>query len=203
MVECLHEYGIQQKVCRLAHSLVIKRILNSFQILGLVCDNASNNDAMVKELGVLLPSFKGQSTRVRCFAHILNLVVKVFRIGLYSPTTHIYDFVKAILSQFSKTKKASSDADEDDSEANQDSLDDLEDDIGYGDEEMDDADADDETDPSVEQSDKMAVDTVIADVEFDERLPLLTRGDVNLGRYSISKVCDTLTCVTVFTHNIL
>jgi hypothetical protein len=47
------------------------------QVLALVCDNASNNDTMVEELQVLVPSFRGQTTHVQCFAHILNLVVKV------------------------------------------------------------------------------------------------------------------------------
>ena len=86
IVECLHEYGIQQKVRR-SYTTVIKS-LTIPQILSLVCDNASNNDTMVKELEVLLPSFKGQRMHVRCFAHILNLVVKVFFIVFYSCTTY-------------------------------------------------------------------------------------------------------------------
>jgi len=40
-------------------------------------DNASNNDTLVDELSILIPSFGGRQYRVRCFAHILNLVVKV------------------------------------------------------------------------------------------------------------------------------
>jgi len=40
-------------------------------------DNASNNDTLVDELSILIPSFGGREYRVRCFAHILNLVVKV------------------------------------------------------------------------------------------------------------------------------
>ena len=40
-------------------------------------DNASNNDTLVDELSILIPSFGGCEYRVRCFAHILNLMVKV------------------------------------------------------------------------------------------------------------------------------
>ncbi|KAJ6463080.1 hypothetical protein DFH09DRAFT_849252, partial [Mycena vulgaris] len=47
------------------------------QILVLVADNASNNNTLVSELGLLITSYRGSTTRVRCFAHILNLVVKV------------------------------------------------------------------------------------------------------------------------------
>ena len=40
-------------------------------------DNASNNNTLVNELSVLIPTFGGAKYRVHCFAHILNLVVKV------------------------------------------------------------------------------------------------------------------------------
>lgn len=57
------------------------------QVLGLVCDNTSNNDTMVDELEMLLPSFGGRRTHVHCFAHILDLVVKASHIVLYSHIT--------------------------------------------------------------------------------------------------------------------
>jgi hypothetical protein len=47
------------------------------QVLAFTADNASNNNTLVDELGELLDGFGGSLTRVRCFAHILNLVVKV------------------------------------------------------------------------------------------------------------------------------
>jgi hypothetical protein len=47
------------------------------QILGFTADNASNNNTLVDELADLLNGFQGSLTRVRCFAHILNLAVKV------------------------------------------------------------------------------------------------------------------------------
>ncbi len=46
------------------------------QIMNITCDNASNNDTMVAEMGVLLPFFEGQFHRVHCFAHVVNLVAK-------------------------------------------------------------------------------------------------------------------------------
>lgn len=42
----------------------------------MICDNASNNDTMVTELESL-GGMNSAQTRVRCFCHILNLVVKV------------------------------------------------------------------------------------------------------------------------------
>ena len=47
------------------------------QILSITCDNASPNDAMVDALAELVVAFPGAANRTRCFAHILNLVVKV------------------------------------------------------------------------------------------------------------------------------
>ncbi len=44
--------------------------------ISVTCDNATSNDDMVDELEIMLPSFKGQHDRTRCFAHIINLVAK-------------------------------------------------------------------------------------------------------------------------------
>ena len=46
------------------------------QILGVTCDNTSNNDVMVNHLAVLVPTFAGASDHTRCFLHIINLVAK-------------------------------------------------------------------------------------------------------------------------------
>ena len=46
------------------------------QILSATHNNASNNNTLVNELADLLDGFQGKATRVRCFAHVLNLVVK-------------------------------------------------------------------------------------------------------------------------------
>ncbi len=45
--------------------------------LGVVCDNASNNNTMMAHLEAELGGQVGVRTRIRCFAHVLNLVVKV------------------------------------------------------------------------------------------------------------------------------
>ena len=39
-------------------------------------DNALNNDVMVDELANRLENFAGRANHIRCFAHIINLVVK-------------------------------------------------------------------------------------------------------------------------------
>ena len=46
------------------------------QMLGVTCDNASNNDTMVDEMARRIAVFEGTFSRVRCFAHVVNLVVK-------------------------------------------------------------------------------------------------------------------------------
>src|ERR1700733_14594047 len=73
------------------------------KVLTLVCDNASNNDTMTEELGCLIPSFKGKQARVRCFAHILNLVVKV-HLDSSLKKYHGDILLQAILSQYSQKK---------------------------------------------------------------------------------------------------
>jgi hypothetical protein len=40
------------------------------------CDNASNNDAMIRELAELVPGFEGEASHTRCFLHVINLVAK-------------------------------------------------------------------------------------------------------------------------------
>ena len=46
------------------------------KILSITCDNASNNDTMINVLKELVEDFPGPANQTRCFAHILNLVVK-------------------------------------------------------------------------------------------------------------------------------
>ncbi|EIW51480.1 uncharacterized protein TRAVEDRAFT_137347, partial [Trametes versicolor FP-101664 SS1] len=47
------------------------------QVFGVTCDNAESNTTMLKEMHVLVPKSHGELVRVRCFGHVLNLVVKV------------------------------------------------------------------------------------------------------------------------------
>ncbi len=45
------------------------------QILGLVCDNASNNDTLVVALVKLIPAFREEG-HIRCLGHVFNLCVR-------------------------------------------------------------------------------------------------------------------------------
>ena len=45
--------------------------------MGLTADNAKNNSTLVRALEKLILGWPGASMYVRCFGHILNLVVKV------------------------------------------------------------------------------------------------------------------------------
>ncbi|KAF8909285.1 hypothetical protein CPB84DRAFT_1673450, partial [Gymnopilus junonius] len=47
------------------------------KIMGFMADNVSNNDTLVAELANLVPGFSGLEYHVHCFAHILNLIIKV------------------------------------------------------------------------------------------------------------------------------
>ena len=47
------------------------------QILGITCDNASNNDTMIENLATIMSHFSGEANRARCLAHIVNLVAKI------------------------------------------------------------------------------------------------------------------------------
>jgi hypothetical protein len=91
---------------------------------------------------------------------------------------------KAILSQFSKTKKATDDSsdpaeDEDEDEGDEEQEEDNEE------HEVDDGD---EVDSAVAASDDAMVDQVAKEVGADKSLPSLTRDQINLGRFSLSKV---------------
>lgn len=59
------------------------------KILAITCDNASNNDTLVTELEVLLGGANSERTRVRCFAHVWNLVVKVSEFFSQSTSSHL------------------------------------------------------------------------------------------------------------------
>ncbi|POW23561.1 hypothetical protein PSHT_00020 [Puccinia striiformis] len=62
-------------------ALTVQLVVEKFQIqdkiCGIVSDNATNNGVMVRELTRLKwPRFKGETQWIRCFAHILNLIVQ-------------------------------------------------------------------------------------------------------------------------------
>jgi len=93
--------------------------------------------------------------------------------------------LQAILSQFSHSKKTSdttSENDEDDT-----ALHALEHEDGeeYAEPEPDDGD---DIDPAVQSSDSAMVDEAAAEADADDSLPQLTQEQINLGRFSLSKV---------------
>ena len=166
----------------------------NLQILAITTDNSSNNNMLIDELGDLLEGCQGSLTRVRCFAHILNLVVKV------GVVPFIYIFLvltlsrKSILLQFSHKTKVSEDTTEEvEDAAALDSLDeDLDEDTtGNGEEEHVEGD---DIDPSVEDSDATLVDEVVAEADGNLDIPTLSRNEVNLGKFAVTKV-------SVFCHN--
>ena len=61
---------------------IFYEVLCDFEIenkVGFVCtDNASNNDTFIKELGNLLKKKNFKEIHVRCFCHVINLVVQTF-----------------------------------------------------------------------------------------------------------------------------
>jgi hypothetical protein len=131
---------------------------------------------------------------VRCFAHILNLVVKV------GVVLFIYIFLvltlsrKSILSQFSHKTKASKDTTEEAEDAA--ALDSLNEDLDEdttGNSEEEHVKGDD-IDLSVEDSNAALVDEVAAEADGDLDVPMLSRDKVNLGKFAVTKV-------NIFCHN--
>ena len=57
-------------------------------MLAITSDNAETNDKVMRELKLLEPTMRGTEGRVRCFAHVLNLVVKVRVRASYIPDGH-------------------------------------------------------------------------------------------------------------------
>jgi len=175
-------------------------LLSASKVLTFTADNASNNDTLVDELSDLIPSFGGREYRVRCFAHILNLVVKVSRLfWVCCVETDITIITyQAILSQFSRKLKAKPSGDDDelmDLPINlevENQLDMFETEVngeGVGDEELDvDSDDEDEIAGDVAASDAAAVTEIIRDADESIRLDPLPSDEANLGRVSIAKV---------------
>jgi hypothetical protein len=96
---------------------------------------------------------------------------------------------KAVLSQFSHKPVATGNATEDAADAA--TLDDLDDDLGEEDamENADEEGDDDEIEPSVAESDATIVDEVAAEAEEEADVPVLSRAELNLGKFAVTKVC--------------
>ena len=74
-------------------------------------DNAGNCNTMVEHLSRLVPSFRGASSRTRCFPHTVNLIAKVsamlsfFTIKLLANVTMVHGaFISFFYRQRSKPK---------------------------------------------------------------------------------------------------
>lgn len=76
LVECLKNFNIHEKASMHNASAVIVLIL-AIQVFAVTCDNAESNTVMLREMERLLPGLRGLKTGVRCFGHVINLVVKV------------------------------------------------------------------------------------------------------------------------------
>jgi hypothetical protein len=83
MQDVLEEFGIQDKVSGFQVDGVpgLKYVR---QILSVICDNASSNEAMISKLEELNDAFSGEASLVRCFLHVVNLVAKT-TIRLFDP----------------------------------------------------------------------------------------------------------------------
>jgi hypothetical protein len=60
----------------IVHNHIQDRRADAKQILALTLDNASNNNTLVEELSKTFEGFQGSLVCMRCFAHVLNLIVK-------------------------------------------------------------------------------------------------------------------------------
>jgi len=178
--KCLKEFGISNRVRQQYRRKSIIDCLNLIsQILGQVCDNASNNDTMLTELEFLIPNgASGVHTHIRCICHIINLVVKV-RIPTQPTTASLlfksdFDSFQAILSQFTSKKTGKNSIEED-----------LDDDDILDEKELE---AAAEVDPEREAHDVQEIDEI--EKELEESLEALdqTEEDVALGKRALRKV---------------
>jgi hypothetical protein len=68
---------------------VLNEVINNYslenKISAFQTDNASNNDSALEALAISLPgAFDTKQSRLRCFGHIVNLVVKALLFGTAS-----------------------------------------------------------------------------------------------------------------------
>jgi hypothetical protein len=129
---------------------------------------------MISALAHILPKFKGQEACIQCFAHVLNLVIKVSGACLYCILLNY--FIQAILSQFSQTRQASMDDDE--NELDSEMLADLD---------NQDIDKDEEGESSYTDQDNLDSE-LLDEIEGEASHNELMQEDINLGLLAIHKV---------------
>jgi hypothetical protein len=71
-----HGHQIAEVVLPVIKTFEIEGKLGAFQT-----DNASNNDTALKALAASIPGMNVKESRLRCFGHVVNLVVKAMRYG--------------------------------------------------------------------------------------------------------------------------
>ncbi|OCF79082.1 hypothetical protein I204_01027 [Kwoniella mangroviensis CBS 8886] len=105
-------------------------------LFAITLDNASANDVLVKRLGKddSLPLFTGEDKRIRCFAHILNLVVKLLLMP-FTPNATLTRLEQMVQRQ-AQTENRLQDNENDDDDG-RDMFDDLEDEISEDEEQQD------------------------------------------------------------------
>jgi hypothetical protein len=148
------------------------------QILGLAGDNAENNSTMVDCLYDLIPSFEGQQSRIRCFLHILNLVVKAILSVFTSPRK-----CKILTDSIAKGEVSLDDDDEEDEE---------------------DEDNDEDIDPEREAWDQEQIEAVGLELEEqlkNEEFYEEVMEQIKIGTLAMKKVWCALVSVVCFTNN--
>jgi hypothetical protein len=75
-VEGHHGHEIADTVLPVIKLFEIEGNLSAFQM-----DNATNNDTALKVITASIPSISTKDSRLRCFSHIVNLVVKAMLYG--------------------------------------------------------------------------------------------------------------------------
>ena len=152
-------------------------LLKTHQILGITCDNASNNDSMVESLATIMSNFPGEANRARCLAHIVNLVAKIILRQFDEPrkkkkkTDDVLDMLTGNdggndggTEQITVDEKAEKIVDD---EEESDEFDDKMDrELDKEEKEMDDGDSDDED----EDSEKLLQDAKILEEAMEEEL---------------------------------
>ena len=151
----------------------------------MTADNAKNNDTMLDELARLFPFFRGKNVRVRCFAHVIALIVKVRATAMFVMCKLMLSRTlytpQACLSQFSRKRAAKGETKADVAEAAKRLAEDLSD---------AEADDDDMIAPkdSVEDDRDGTDDMVLNALEEENPDLVLTREEIALGQTALEKV---------------
>ena len=73
----MDDYEISKKVLINSNIYIYTYINITHQILGVTCDNMSNNDMMIENLVMIILKISGKVNQSQCLVHIVNLVAKI------------------------------------------------------------------------------------------------------------------------------